>query len=197
MPLGVTNPESSTCLLLLLHLFNGLFSMTTWVSQYQKNKTILGLNEAIDGVLGCSGISWTICKQSAPRSRQLTTPTSHHFRPDALPDAQPTVSKHRLSISCGFTSQSTQNSSLLAWYEKTKLNTTKACIYQSNEMYYNTHTHTHLFNSHFFRNTRVSRYQKGTTNLDFTQARDSERQWHQRVHVSRAPSVERRLWSAS
>jgi len=25
-----------------------------------------------------SGISWTICKQSAPRSRQITTPTSHH-----------------------------------------------------------------------------------------------------------------------
>jgi len=25
-----------------------------------------------------SGISWTICKQSAPRSRQITTPTPHH-----------------------------------------------------------------------------------------------------------------------
>ena len=25
-----------------------------------------------------SGISWTICKQSAPHSRQITTPTSHH-----------------------------------------------------------------------------------------------------------------------
>jgi len=25
----------------------------------------------------------------------------------------------------------------------------------------------------------VSRYQKGKTNLDFTEARDSERQWHQ------------------
>jgi len=25
-----------------------------------------------------SGISWTICKQSAPRSRQITTPTRHH-----------------------------------------------------------------------------------------------------------------------
>ena len=24
------------------------------------------------------GISWTICKQSAPRSRQITTPTPHH-----------------------------------------------------------------------------------------------------------------------
>ena len=25
-----------------------------------------------------SGISWTICKQSAPRSRQITTPKPHH-----------------------------------------------------------------------------------------------------------------------
>jgi len=25
-----------------------------------------------------SGISWTICKRSAPRSRQITTPTPHH-----------------------------------------------------------------------------------------------------------------------
>jgi len=28
----------------------------------------------------------------------------------------------------------------------------------------------------------VSWYQKGTTNLDFTEARDSERQWHQLGH---------------
>jgi len=50
-------------LLLLLHLFNLLFSRTTWVSRYQKGKTSLDLNEAReDGVLGCSDISWTICK---------------------------------------------------------------------------------------------------------------------------------------
>jgi len=29
----------------------------------------------------------------------------------------------------------------------------------------------------------VSRYQKGTTNLDFTEARDSEWQWHQLGHM--------------
>jgi len=29
----------------------------------------------------------------------------------------------------------------------------------------------------------VSRYQKGKTNVDFTEARDSEWQWHQLVHV--------------
>jgi len=42
-----------------------------------------------------------------------------------------------------------------------------------------THTHTHLFNGPFSGTTRVSRYQKGKTNLDFTEARDSEWQWHQ------------------
>ena len=65
-------------LILLLHLFNGLFSRTTWVSRYQEGKTSLDLNEARDdAVWVCSGISWTICKQSAPRSRQITTPTPH------------------------------------------------------------------------------------------------------------------------
>ena len=40
-------------------------------------------------------------------------------------------------------------------------------------------THTHPFNGRLSRTTRVSRYQKGKTNLDFTEARDSEWQWHQ------------------
>jgi len=31
--------------------------------------------------------------------------------------------------------------------------------------------------------TRVSRYQKDKTNLDFTEARDSEWQWHQLGHM--------------
>jgi len=62
-----------------LHPYNGLFSSTTWVSQYQKGKTSLDLNGARGvAVLGGSGISWTICKQSAPCSRLITTPTPHH-----------------------------------------------------------------------------------------------------------------------
>ena len=66
-------------LLPLLHPFNGLFSRTIWVSRCQKGNTSLDWNEAIDdGVAGCSGISWTICKQSALRSRQITTQTPHH-----------------------------------------------------------------------------------------------------------------------
>ena len=36
------------------------------------------------------------------------------------------------------------------------------------------HTHTQLFNGPFSGTTQVSQYQKGKTNLDFTEARDSE-----------------------
>ena len=39
--------------------------------------------------------------------------------------------------------------------------------------------HTHPFNGPFSGTTQVSWYQKGGTNLDFTEARDSEWQWHQ------------------
>jgi len=45
------------------------------------------------------------------------------------------------------------------------------------------HTHTHPFNGPFTGTTRVSRYQKGKTNLDFTEARDSEWQLHQLGHM--------------
>ena len=53
---------------------------------------ILLKQETVSG----SGISWTICK-SAPRSRQTTMPAPHHsvfYRPNDLPAAQPTASKH-------------------------------------------------------------------------------------------------------
>ena len=53
---------------------------------------ILLKQETVSG----SGISWAICK-SAPHSRQITMPAPHHsvfYRPDSLPAAQPTASKH-------------------------------------------------------------------------------------------------------
>ena len=69
---------TNVCQLLLVHPFNGLFSRTTWVSQYQKSKTSLDLNYAkMMGFGDNSGNSWTKCKQSAPHSRQMTTPTPH------------------------------------------------------------------------------------------------------------------------
>jgi len=39
--------------------------------------------------------------------------------------------------------------------------------------------HTHPLNGPLSGTTRVRQYQKGKTNLDFTEARDSEWQWHQ------------------
>jgi len=46
-----------------------------------------------------------------------------------------------------------------------------------------THTHTQPFNGPFSRTTQVSRYQKGKTNLDFSEARDGEWQWHHLGHM--------------
>ena len=46
-----------------------------------------------------------------------------------------------------------------------------------------THTHTHPFNGPLSGTTRVSLYKKGKTNLDFTEARDSEWQWNPLRHM--------------
>jgi len=46
--------------------------------------------------------------------------------------------------------------------------------YNLNYVECGTHTHTHTFNGPLSGTTRVSRYQKVKTNLDFTEARDSE-----------------------
>jgi len=51
----------------------------------------------------------------------------------------------------------------------------KLCTYK--------HTHTHTFDGPFSGTAWVSRYKKGKTNLDFTEARDSEWQWHQLGYV--------------
>jgi len=53
---------------------------------------ILLKQETVSG----SGISWAVCK-SASSCRQITMPAPHHsffYRPDALPAAQPTASRH-------------------------------------------------------------------------------------------------------
>ena len=76
------------------HPFNGPFSRTTRVGWYQKGKTNLDFTEARDSEWQWHQLG--ICK-SAPRSRQITTPAPRHSvfnRPDALPAAQPTASKH-------------------------------------------------------------------------------------------------------
>ena len=116
---------------------------------YQKGKTSLGLNEARDdGVLGCSGISWTIwtiCKKSAPRSRQITTPTSQ--------------SLNFLQARCS-SSHPTNVKAL-----KANLNSSKHILNQQMvKMHHTTVRNTHPFNGPLSGTTRVSRYQKGKTN---------------------------------
>jgi len=76
------------------HMFNGPLSGTTRVSRYQKGKTNLDFTGARDSEWQWHQLG--MCK-SAPRFRQITTPAPHHsvfYRPDALPAAQPTASKH-------------------------------------------------------------------------------------------------------
>jgi len=72
-------------------------SGTTRVSRYQKGKTRkvkTNLDLLEQEIVSDSGTCWDICK-SAPHPRQ---PRQHHttvfYRPDALPAAQPTASKH-------------------------------------------------------------------------------------------------------
>ena len=78
------------------HTFNGLFSRTTWVLAGTRKVNHSGFywSKRRQSV---SGISWTICQSFAPHSRQITMPVPHHsifYGPNALPGAQPTVSKH-------------------------------------------------------------------------------------------------------
>jgi len=118
----IYNTHTHTC------PFHGLFSTTTWVSRCQKGKTNLDLNEAgDDGVWDGSGISWTICKQSAPCSRQITTPTSHHSIFTGrmlLQTPNQTVSKQwrtncKYSI---YTQIQAHSQTQLQWQESTKTN---------------------------------------------------------------------------
>ena len=59
-----------------------------------------------------SGISWTICKQSAPHSKQITTTNTsllNFCRPDALPDALTLLVEHQLNQQCQSTSECVSN----------------------------------------------------------------------------------------
>jgi len=106
--------------------FNGLFSTTTWVGQYQKDKRLWIL---LKQEMGGSGISWTIRKSFAPRPRQITMPAPHHsifYRPNSLPAAQPTASKHCRHCSWSVKLPKIQNLvRLQLWRQHSALNTEK------------------------------------------------------------------------
>jgi len=56
--------------------------------------------------------------------------------------------------------------------------------------YWEMGNNTHTFSGPFSGTTRVSQYQKGKTNLDFTEARDIEWQWHQLGHMQVCTSLQ-------
>jgi len=53
-----------------------------------------------------------------------------------------------------------------------------------------THTNTYPFNGPLSGTIWVSQYQKVKSNVDFTEARDSEWQWHQLVHMQACTSLQ-------
>jgi len=77
------------------HPFSGPSSGTTRISWYQKGKTNLDLleQETVSG----NGISWAIMQICISFQTDNDASTHHpvcFYRPDALPAAQPTASKH-------------------------------------------------------------------------------------------------------
>ena len=92
-----THTQTHTHTTVLLLFWN--MSETTRVSRYQKGKTrqvktnldLLPEQEIVSG----SGMCWAICK-CAPQipDKHANIPPLSFYRPDALPAAQATMSKH-------------------------------------------------------------------------------------------------------
>jgi len=78
-----------------LHPFNGLFSMTTWVNRHQKGKPIwiLLAHEMLGWQWHQLDNMQIICTSLQTDNHASTSPLSF-YRPDALPAAQSTVSRH-------------------------------------------------------------------------------------------------------
>jgi len=74
--------------------FNGPFSGTTWVSRYQKDKTNLDFTEARDSERQWHQLGRMQVCTSLQTDNHASTPPLSFYRPDALPAAQPTASKH-------------------------------------------------------------------------------------------------------
>ena len=79
---------------LQLQPFNGLFSRTTWVSRYQKGKTDLDFTGARRQWVAVASAGPYASLHLAPDRQPCQYPTTVFYRPDALPAAQPTASKH-------------------------------------------------------------------------------------------------------
>jgi len=76
------------------HPFNGPLSGTTQVSRYQKGKTNLDVIRARDSEWQWHQLGHMQIYTSLQTNNHASTPPLSFYRPDALPAAQPTASKH-------------------------------------------------------------------------------------------------------
>jgi len=77
-----------------IHPFKGPFSGTTRVSRYHKRKTNLDFTEARDSEWQWHQLDHKqVCTSLQTANHASSAPLSF-YRPDALPAAQPTASKH-------------------------------------------------------------------------------------------------------
>jgi len=76
------------------HQLNGPLSGTTQVSRYQKGKTNIDFTEARDNEWQWHQLGHMQVCTSLQTDDHASTPPLSFYRPDALPDAQPTASKH-------------------------------------------------------------------------------------------------------
>ena len=76
------------------HMFNGPFSGTTQVSRYQKDKTNLDFNGARDSEWQWRQLGHMQVCTLLQTDNHASTPPFSFLQADALPAAQPTVSKY-------------------------------------------------------------------------------------------------------
>ena len=96
-----TTATTTTTTTTTLHSFNGLFSRTTWVAQYQKGKTSLDFlrqetmefSDTVNYMDYMLDYMQTIFT-SLQTDSHINASSFKFYRPDALPDAQTTLSKH-------------------------------------------------------------------------------------------------------
>ena len=98
MPFMLQHYRTETATYTHTHLFNGPLSGTTWVGWYQKGKSNLDFTEARDSEWQWHQLGhMQVCTSLQADNHTSIAPLSFIYRPDALPVAQPTASKHRNS----------------------------------------------------------------------------------------------------
>ena len=169
--------------------------------------------EQMDSGQSASGIS-PLQHNSETRQAQLkfsiySTVRVHNSDAQRYPEWQQCCHHRRHKLSCKFTSVSSLRNSIKPSLKLRFLYTTchkighfenvlpsqslglalKLNLVQQKQSFIHNIKIQHPFNGPLSGTTRVSRYQKGKTNLDFTEAKDGGWQWHQLDHMQVCTSL--------